>query len=300
MSCLLNNLKLKENNMKVSAFTFIKNGQLLGYPFVQSIKSVLPIVDEFVINVGKSEDNTLKIINSIASSKIRVIESVWNEGMQEKGYIYGQQKMIAQFNCTGDWLFYIEGDEVYHENDLQLILESMEENYNNTEVEALVMDFYHFYGNEITLLDSPGWYRSEARIVKSSVRSYAPDGLFWVILNSSRKGRYPKAKKTQAHCYHYGWIRTENQMNLKSKKVQKYWSREPVSIDYSQIDPSIIRLFKGSHPKIMNDFFIKNTGIFQASKNYKITFKDRKHRIMKKIENVFKVSLSKKHYKLLK
>jgi hypothetical protein len=300
MSCLLNNLKLKENNMKVSAFTFIKNGQLLGYPFVQSIKSVLPIVDEFVINVGKSEDNTLKIINSIASSKIRVIESVWNEGMQEKGYIYGQQKMIAQFNCTGDWLFYIEGDEVYHENDLQLILESMEENYNNTEVEALVMDFYHFYGNEITLLDSPGWYRSEARIVKSSVRSYAPDGLFWVILNSSRKGRYPKAKKTQAHCYHYGWIRTENQMNLKSKKVQKYWSREPVSIDYSQIDPSIIRLFKGSHPKIMNDFFIKNTGIFQASKNYKITFKDRKHRMMKKIENVFGVSLSKKHYKLLK
>ena len=300
MSYLLNNLKLQENNMKVSAFTFIKNGQLLGYPFVQSIKSVLPIVDEFVINVGKSEDNTLKIINSIASSKIRVIESVWNESMQEKGYIYGQQKMIAQFNCTGDWLFYIEGDEVYHENDLQLILESMEENYNNTEVEALVMDFYHFYGNEITLLDSPGWYRSEARIVKSSVRSYAPDGLFWVILNSSRKGRYPKAKKTQAHCYHYGWIRTENQMNLKSKKVQKYWSREPVSIDYSQIDPSIIRLFKGSHPKIMNDFFIKNTGIFQASKNYKITFKDRKHRIMKKIENVFKVSLSKKHYKLLK
>ncbi len=300
MSYLLNNLKLQENNMKVSAFTFIKNGQLLGYPFVQSIKSVLPIVDEFVINVGKSEDNTLKIIKSIASSKIRVIESVWNESMQEKGYIYGQQKMIAQFNCTGDWLFYIEGDEVYHENDLQLILESMEENYNNTDVEALVMDFYHFYGNEISLLDSPGWYRSEARIVKSSVRSYAPDGLFWVILNSSRKGRYPKAKKTQAHCYHYGWIRTENQMNLKSKKVQKYWSREPVSIDYSQIDPSIIRLFKGSHPKIMNDFFIKNTGIFQASKNYKITFKDRKHRIMKKIENVFKVSLSKKHYKLLK
>ena len=32
--------------MKVSAFTFIKNGQILGYPFVQSIKSILPIVDE--------------------------------------------------------------------------------------------------------------------------------------------------------------------------------------------------------------------------------------------------------------
>lgn len=296
----MSNLKLKENNMKVSAFTFIKNGQLLGYPFLQSIQSVLPIVDEFVINVGRSEDDTLQMIKSIPSSKIRVIESNWNENMQEKGYVYGQQKMIAQFNCTGDWLFYIEGDEVYHENDLQLILESMKQNYNNPDVEALVMDFYHFYGNKNSLLDSPGWYGSEARIIKSSVRSYAPDGLFWAILNSSRKGRYPKAKKTKAHCYHYGWIRTENQMNLKSQKVQKYWGKEAISIDYSQIDPSIIRLFKGSHPKIMNDFFIKTDGIFQADINYKITSKDRKHRIMKKIENIFGVSLSKKHYKLLK
>jgi len=300
MSYLLSNLKLNEKNMKVSAFTFIKNGQLLGYPFLQSIQSVLPIVDEFVINVGKSEDETLKLIKSISSPKIRVIESIWNENMQERGYVYGQQKMIAQFSCTGDWLFYVEGDEVYHENDLNKILESMKANYNNTDVEALVMDFYHFYGNENSLLDSPGWYRSEARIIKSSVRSYAPDGLFWVVLNGNRNGRYPKAKKTNAHCYHYGWIRTENEMNLKSQKVQKYWSKDPVSVNYSQIDSSIIRLFKGSHPKIMNNFFIKTTGIFEADNNYKISLKDRKYRIMKKIEYLFGISLSKKHYKLLK
>ena len=35
--------------MKVSGFTFLRNGQKLGYPFVESIRSVLPIVDEFVI-----------------------------------------------------------------------------------------------------------------------------------------------------------------------------------------------------------------------------------------------------------
>ena len=53
--------------MKVSAFTFIKNGQLLGYPFLQSIESVLPIVDEFIINVGESEDETLSLIKSISN-----------------------------------------------------------------------------------------------------------------------------------------------------------------------------------------------------------------------------------------
>ena len=74
--------------MKVSAFTFIKNGQILGYPFLQSIQSVLPIVDEFIVNIGESEDDTLSIIKSIKSSKIRIIESCWNENMKDRGYVY--------------------------------------------------------------------------------------------------------------------------------------------------------------------------------------------------------------------
>ena len=65
-------------SMKVSAFTFIKNGQILGYPFVQSILSILPIVDEFIINVGESEDNTLKIIQSISNKKIRIIKFIFS------------------------------------------------------------------------------------------------------------------------------------------------------------------------------------------------------------------------------
>ena len=81
--------------MKISAFTFIKNGQILGYPFIQSIQSILPIVDEFVINVGQSEDDTLTLIQSINNPKIRIIQSTWNDNMHDRGYVYGQQKMIA-------------------------------------------------------------------------------------------------------------------------------------------------------------------------------------------------------------
>ena len=61
--------------MKVSGFTFIKNGQILGYPFLQSIQSILPIVDEFVINVGESEDDTLKMNDDI-------LNGVINNGIQ--------------------------------------------------------------------------------------------------------------------------------------------------------------------------------------------------------------------------
>jgi glycosyltransferase involved in cell wall biosynthesis len=283
--------------MKVSAFTFIKNGQILGYPFIESIQSILAIVDEFVINVGESEDDTLSMVESIPSSKIRIISSKWNDSMQERGFVYGQQKMIAQYNCTGDWAFYIEGDEVYHENDLEQIRGSMKMHLNNPNVEALAFDFYHFYGNRNSFLDSPGWYRSEARIIKNSLRSYAPDGLFWLVLNSNKKGRYPRAKHTGVNCYHYGWVRSEDQMNLKSSKVQKYWGGEPAKVDYSQMDQSIIRQFQGSHPEIVQEWLSKASGLYKVDPNYKLTKKQKKHRIMIIIENLFSIDLSKKHYK---
>lgn len=285
--------------MKISAFTFIKNGQILGYPFLESIKSILSIVDEFVINIGESEDDTLLQIRAIDNPKIRIIESKWNNKMQDKGYVYGQQKMIAQFNCTGDWLFYIEGDEVYHENDLEKIKESMKLHLNDSNVEALVFDFYHFYGNSNSFLESPGWYRSEARVIKSSVRTYAPDGLFWLVLEGNKQGRYPKAKKVDATCYHYGWVRSEAQMNLKSQKVQKYWGKSPMKIDYSQIDQSIIKDFTGTHPQCILNWLPKEKGVYAADSNYQLNTKEKKHRQMMKLEKIFGVDLSKKHFKLV-
>ena len=330
--------------MKVSAFTFIKNGQILGYPFIESINSILSIVDEFIINIGESEDDTLELIQAIDSNKIRIIKSIWNPNMQDRGYVYGQQKMIAQFNCTGDWAFYIEGDEVYDEDDLEKIEKSMKLHLNDSNVEALIFDFYHFYGNTNSILnspgwyrseariiknsmkthlndpnvealvvnfkhfygnansvlDSPGWYRTEARIIKNSIRSYAPDGLFWLVLGSNKKGRYPKAKKTGATCYHYGWVRSEKQMNLKSSKVQKYWGGKSVKINYSQMDQSIIKEFKGSHPKVVQNWLPKEDGVYKVSESYNASLKQKKHQLMIKIENILGLDLSKKHYKLLK
>ena len=286
--------------MKVSGFTFIKNGQILGYPFLQSIQSILPIVDEFVINVGESEDDTLALIQSIESDKIRIIQSKWNDSMQDRGYVYGQQKMIAQFNCTGDWAFYVEGDEVYHEDDLDKIKASMQTHVDNPNIEALIFDFYHFYGNANSYLDSPGWYRSEARIIKNSVRSYAPDGLFWLVLESNKKGRYPWAKHTGVNCYHYGWVRSEDEMNLKSEKVKKYWGSKHVKIDYSQMDLSIIKKFSGTHPTVVQDWLPRVEGVFQVDPKYTLTKKQKKHLLMIKLEKLFGLELSKKHFKLVK
>jgi glycosyltransferase involved in cell wall biosynthesis len=283
--------------MKISAFTFIRNGTDFGFPFCESIRSILPVVDEFIVNVGKSDDDTLERVRSIGDSKIRIIESNWNESMKVAGYVYGHQKMIAQFNCTGDWAFYLEGDEIVHEDDLQKIDQACRRHLDDERVEALTFDYLHFYGNANTCLDSPGWYRQAARIIRNSIRTYAPDGLFWHVLpEKSKTGRYPKAAQTGAKMYHYGWIRSEEEMNRKSENIQKYWSKNHKRIDYREIDPQIIREFTGTHPAVVRDWLPEEKGIFRANPDHVLTRREKKHRAVLKLERWFGVEMSKKHF----
>ena len=162
--------------MKVSGFTFLRNAVINGYPFEESIRSILPIVDEFICVIGEGEDDTRKRVLAIADPKIRIIDSQWNENMQDRGFVYGQQKMIAQFNCTGDWAFYLEGDEVLHESEVSNIRETMQENHSDPKVEALYFDFFHFYGTPFQV--GIAGYRRAPRIIRNTIRSIAPDGLF--------------------------------------------------------------------------------------------------------------------------
>ena len=128
----------------ISGFTFIRNGVELGYPFIESIQSILPIVDEFVIAVGKSSDDTLERIQALNEPKIRIIETIWNEKMGDRGFVYAQQKMIAQYSCLGDWAFYLEGDELLHENELSTIRATIEAHHHDLNVEAFIFNYLHF------------------------------------------------------------------------------------------------------------------------------------------------------------
>lgn len=296
--------------MKVSAFTFIRNGTLLGYPYVESIKSVLPIVDEFVVNVGDSDDDTLERVIAIGDPKIKIVESTWNENMQDRGYVYGQQKMIAHFNCTGDWAFYLEGDEIVHEDELQKIRDSMEKWLDDPEVEALAFDYYHFLGAADSLGTSPHYYRSEVRIIRNTIRSYHPDGLFFVVLEKNKKGRYPKAAHTDAHIYHYGNARSPEKMREKTKRTMKYWnvgsgnfnvSRYGWSGNAYKVDPYIIKKFSGSHPKVVQQWVEEQCEPhLKPDSSYQLTSKDKRYRLEMKLENIFNVDFSNKHYKKIR
>jgi len=291
--------------MKVSGFTFLRNGQKLGYPFVESIRSILPLVDEFVIALGPCDDETEKMLRGIGDPKIRIIPTQWNEQIQPgysvNGFVYGQQKSIALFNCTGDWAFYLEADEVVHENDLPKIRAAMEKYLDDPRVEALAFDYLHFYGNANTVVWSPGWYRSEVRIIRNTIPAWSSEALFFNVVASHKESRYPRAAHAGATIYHYGWVRSEAQMSLKSANVQKFWNDSPPPVaDYSNIDAAVLKLFTGAHPKVIQDRLPRAEGIFQADPNHKLTSREKKHRWMLKLEKILGVQFNKKHYRLIR
>jgi hypothetical protein len=291
--------------MKISGFTFVRNGQSLGFPFIQSIRSILPICDEFIVNVGQSDDQTLAMIQAINDPKIKIIETVWNPHMRTKGYLYGEHKMIAQFACTGDWAFYLEADEVIHEQDLPTIVAAMQQHLEDPNIEALAFRYRHFYGNINTYAWSPVWYRVAPRIIKRSVRSYAPDGLYWLVLDSdNKKGRYPKAALIkEAIMYHYGWVRPEANMVEKFKQISIHWKPgyiKPEAVGYARIDPQTLHAFKGTHPQVMDGFFSQEKGLFQADPHHVLTRRERKHRLAMRLEKWFGIEFGRTHCKLVK
>ncbi len=90
-------------------------------------------------------------------------------------------------------------------------------------------------------------------------------------------------------------------MNLKSASVQKFWDdSRPKPADYSKIDASILQLFNGTHPQTIQGWLPAADRVFEADPNHRLIAREKKHRLMLKLEQWFGCRFSKKHYKLIR
>ena len=65
--------------MKVAGFTIIKNAVVNDYPILEAIRSILPVVDEMIVLIGDSTDETTRLIESIGDPKIKIHHSIWTK-----------------------------------------------------------------------------------------------------------------------------------------------------------------------------------------------------------------------------
>lgn len=281
--------------MKVSGFTFVKNAIKYGYPVVESIKSILPVVDEMIVCLGDSEDDTNNLIASIGSHKIKIIHSVWDDSLREGGKVLAVEtdKAIAATADDSDWLFYIQADEVVHEQYHKTIVDAMQQYKDDKNVEGLLFNYHHFYGSYKYIGDGRSWYSKEIRIIRNNpqdaghkkIKSYRDaQGFRW---DDDRK---LNVKIIDAYIYHYGWVRNPLTMQQKYKDFGKHWVKEDDynnwskeldsktdKFDYSNIDS--VTLFKGTHPAVMKELVANEDWNFDIDINRK-NFKNTKHRVL--------------------
>ena len=249
--------------MKISGFSMVRNATKLYYPIKEAIESILPICDEFIVAVGAGDDDdkTRERIKSIDSEKIKIIDTVWKEKHFRNGQVNAIQTNIALDECSGDWCFYLQADEVIHEKYLQIIQDRCREFLNDDEVEGLVFDYKHFWGDYEHYQISHGWYKREVRVIKNNlgIESYNSAQGF------RRSGKPVKAAHANAEVYHYGWVRPPHLMQSKKKaldtvhlgkeKAKKRYKTKANEFDYGPLDR--LAVYNGTHPQVMQEWISK-------------------------------------------
>lgn len=242
--------------MKVSGFSFVRNALKYDYPIVEAITSILPLCDEFIVAVGKSEDDTLELVRSINSPKIKIVETIWDDSLREGGRVLAEEtdKAYAAIAPDSDWCFYIQGDEVVHEQYHSNIKEAMLKWKDDKTVEGLLFHYTHFYGSYDYVGDSRKWYRNEIRIIRKDKDICS----FRDAQGFRKNNRLMRVKPVDACVYHYGWVKPPELQQAKQESFNKMWHDDdwmkkniPVqqAFDYSQIDS--LQVFAGTHPAVM-------------------------------------------------
>lgn len=245
--------------MKISGFTIIKNAVINDYPVVEAICSILPVVDEMIVSIGDSEDDTVRLIQSIASDKIKIVYSVWDMNLHKGGEVLAVEtnKAMQHISPEADWAFYIQGDEVVHEQYHAVILEAANKYKDEKRVEGLLFKYLHFYGTYDYIGDSRKWYNKEVRIIRNDKTITA----FKDAQGFRRKAKKLQVKPIDAWVYHYGWVKSPKQMFEKQKNVSSFWYESVAEwnklqkanfFDFNNHYDSLEK-FTGVHPLVMEE-----------------------------------------------
>lgn len=287
--------------MTIGGFSFVRNGVRFDYPFLESISSILPICDEFVVAVGNSDDDTLERVRSLKSPKIRIIETVWDETLRSGGEVLARQTDIALAAVQTDWAFYLQADEVVHEADHESILSAARRYHEDPRVEGLLFSYRHFYGSHRYIGVSRQWYRREIRIVRTGigVRSWGDAQGFRI------KGRKLKVAPVPATIHHYGWVKPPRLQQEKQRSFNRYWHpddevarRVGSGTEYEYTGGGRLTKFLGTHPAVMARRV--------AAENWEFRYdpsadrRSLRHRILDWIESVTGVRIGEyRNYELL-
>lgn len=247
--------------MRVTGFSLVANAERLEFPVREALRSVLPLVDELVVNVGPSADDTRGLLASLADPRVRVIGGAWDRGQGSAVLAVETQRALDA--ATGDWAIYLQADEVLHEAGIPALRAAMAAALPDPRVEGLLVDFVHFYGSPAWEGRGRAWYRREVRVVRLGigVRSYQDAQGFRVGPGARRL----RARASGATYYHYGWARPLPALVAK-REVDNALYHGGVA-RRAEVAAGLpwdvgLRRFTGTHPAVMEEWLAARAGRF--------------------------------------
>ncbi len=238
--------------IRVSGFTIVRNAIKLSYPFLESVRSALPLCDEFIINCGSSEDDTRRLCAQLEKEfpqKVRVLETRWETDGQSGGFQLKHQSDLALAQCSGRWCLYLQADEVLHEKDFPALKIALGQADSRPDIDGLVFDYRHFYGSFDFEIRGRNWYQKEVRLFKNGRGIHA----FRDAQGFRKNGERIKVFPANARVFHYGYVRTPSSLGQKAEEMSKWWGVKPEN------SPKAVELirhvgltrYKGTHPCVM-------------------------------------------------
>ncbi len=244
--------------MKISGFTICRNGVRLGFPFLESLRSLAPLCDEIVVALGDSSDETAEQLERLKVelkevTQLKFIPTQWNLESIKGGSELARQTNIALEACENEIAFYLQADEVLHENDYPTLRKDIELLAQHPQAASLLLQWTHFFGNAKQIVHSRKWYRREIRVIKKSsgLKSFKDAQSFRKPIHSHWE-KLPTIESS-ARVFHYGWIRPSELMAVKANEFQFWWSGKSGKNNKESIfRPQYgVQDFNGNHPAVM-------------------------------------------------
>ncbi len=238
----------------VSGFSILRNGVIMNYPFLESLRSALPLCDEFILSLGDCTDDTearLTTLENEFPGKIRVVRTSWKTENQTGGSQLKIQTDNALAQCHGRWCLYLQADEVLHEADHLKIRTAIVEADGRDEVEGIVFNYLHFYGNYDYVIHGRSWYRKEVRIIRNrrNIQAFRDAQGFRI------EGRRLRAIQSGARVFHYGHVHSVESSLARREQMAAWWGENA-----NLSDPRLrffnhvgLTKFRQSHPLVMAD-----------------------------------------------
>lgn len=132
---------------KLSGYTHVLNAESQGFPYIESVESMLGFCDEVIVVDGGSTDGTREVLNGLAASdqRLQIVERKWD--WNEPG-MDGMQKAFGRAMCTGEFLWQQDADEVVSERDYEKIKKLVKRFPKN--VDLMHLPVIELWGDEQT------------------------------------------------------------------------------------------------------------------------------------------------------